>query len=106
MIDILNELDAIHREVRMRPSASGEDVSVPLRRNYPAAVAGFRLEGNAGTPPHPAPASVPRSLVPRPAPSVESRPEWCFRAGPPGSGTAEASGVAGGESRTLGAALG
>lgn len=39
MIDIVNELNAIHRAVGKRPAAAGgEDVSVVLRRSYPAEV--------------------------------------------------------------------
>jgi uncharacterized protein YndB with AHSA1/START domain len=36
MIDIADQLRAIHREVDKRPVADGEDISVLLRRSYPA----------------------------------------------------------------------
>lgn len=39
MIDIVNELNAIHRDVARRPAADGaESVSVRLRRSYPAEI--------------------------------------------------------------------
>ncbi|MFB6398233.1 SRPBCC family protein [Polymorphospora lycopeni] len=38
MIDIASQLKAIHREVSRLPAASGETVSVRLRREYPAPV--------------------------------------------------------------------
>lgn len=38
MIDIISELEAIYREVGRRPAASGEKVSVLLKRDYDAAV--------------------------------------------------------------------
>ncbi|MGI9003232.1 MAG: SRPBCC domain-containing protein [Pseudonocardia sp.] len=38
MIDIVDELTAIHREVSRRPTASGDTVAVAVRRTYPAAV--------------------------------------------------------------------
>lgn len=36
MIDIVDELNAIHREVGKRPAADGEVIAVLLRRSYPA----------------------------------------------------------------------
>jgi uncharacterized protein YndB with AHSA1/START domain len=38
MIDIVNELNAIHRGVRNQPAAGGDGVAVLLRRSYPAEV--------------------------------------------------------------------
>jgi uncharacterized protein YndB with AHSA1/START domain len=38
MIDILNQLKAIHREVAKRPAGDGEVISVLVRREYDAAV--------------------------------------------------------------------
>jgi uncharacterized protein YndB with AHSA1/START domain len=38
MIDIVNQLNAIHRDVGRRPAESGESVSVLLRRTYDAPV--------------------------------------------------------------------
>jgi uncharacterized protein YndB with AHSA1/START domain len=38
MIDIANQIAAIHREVGTRPADGGEEVAVLLRRSYPAPV--------------------------------------------------------------------
>ena len=38
MIDIINQLKAIHREVAQRPAGDGEVISVLVRREYDAAV--------------------------------------------------------------------
>lgn len=38
MIDIVRELEAIHREVGARPGTGGDDIAVQLRRTYDAAV--------------------------------------------------------------------
>lgn len=38
MIDIINEVNAIHRQVARQPGSAGEEVAVLVRRSYQAEV--------------------------------------------------------------------